>query len=193
MNNERAGNSLGTIHSALPWADRPEVKKGNVGEALVDDFLRGKRVIPYRPDYDGAHPFDRLCATADKKTIFVADIKTKAQRERYADTGIDLAHYGDYKHIEAKYGLRVFLFFVDEKVRQIYGNWLNILEQPAELPSRQGRPVSYPLRDRGIIYFPLAHMQPISDVTLEKARELMALSTRSYEYEGIGSGDLFKQ
>lgn len=178
-------------HSALPWAERPEVKKGDVGEALVDDFLRGKQVIPYRPDYDGPHPFDRLCATADKRSIFVADIKTKAQRERYADTGIDLAHYGDYKHIETKYSLRVFLFFVDEKVRQIYGNWLHELEKPVTLPSRQGRPVSYPLRDRGIIYFPLAHMQPISAITLEKARELMALSTRSYEYGGIEQRELF--
>lgn len=171
--------------NALPWADRPEVRKGNVGEGLVDDFLRGKQVIPYRPDYDGAHPFDRLCATVDKKTIFVADIKTKAQRERYADTGIDLAHYGDYKHIELKYGLRVFIFFVDEKVRQIYGNWLSLLEAPVELESRAGRAVSYPLKQGSIIYFPLANMQPISDVTLEKARELMALSTRSYDYENM--------
>lgn len=181
-----------TIRSALPWAERPEVKKGNVGELIVDDFLRGKRVIPYRPDYDGAHPFDRLCATADKKTIFVADIKTKAQRERYADTGIDLSHYGDYKHIEGKYGLRVFIFFVDEKVRQIYGNWLGELERSVITPDRKGqRDVSYPLVDRGIIYFPIINMRPVSDITLEKARELMALSTRSYEYGNIGQQPLW--
>jgi hypothetical protein len=157
---------------------------------LVDDFLRGKRVIPYRPDYDGAHPFDRLCATADKKTIFVADIKTKARREFYADTGINLSHYGDYKHIEAKYGLRVYLFFVDEKLGEIYGNWLTALEQPIELPHNK-RSISYPLKQGGIIYFPLAHMTLISPITLEKAKELMALSTRSYEYGGIEQRKLF--
>jgi hypothetical protein len=176
--------------SALPWAERPQVRKGDVGELLVDDFLRGKKVIPYRPDYDGAHPFDRLCATADKKTIFVADIKTKARREFYADTGINLNHYGDYKHIETKYRLRVFLFFVDEKLGEIYGNWLTELEQPVTL-ANNGKLISYPLKQGGILYFPLAHMQPISPITLEKAKELMALSTRSYEYGGINQKKLF--
>jgi len=171
--------------NGMPWAERPQVKKGNIGESIVDEFLKGKRVIPYRPDYDGAHPFDRLCATSDKKTIFVADIKTKAQREYYADTGINLSHYGDYKHIEAKYSLRVFLFFVDEKVRQIYGNWLSELERPAEFPSRNGKVVSYPLKQGGIIFFPLAHMQPIAEVDYERAKEMMDLSRRNYEYGDI--------
>lgn len=136
-------------HNALPWAERPEVRKGNVGESIVDEFLRAKRVIPYRPDYDGAHPFDRLCATADKKSIFVADIKTKARRKYYADTGIDLAHYGDYTHIQNKYGLRVFIFFVDEYARQIYGNWLSELERPGSYTTNERNPgvdISYPLK-----------------------------------------------
>jgi len=175
----------------LPWDERKEVRKGTLGESIVDEFLRAKHVIPYRPDYDGAHPFDRLCATADKKTIFVADIKTKAQRERYADTGIDLSHYGDYTHIQRKYGLRVFLFFVDEKVRQVYGNWLSELEEPYIGTTRDGkRAVSYPLRQGEIIYFPLVLMKPISTVDYARAKELMALSTRSYEYGGISQGEL---
>jgi hypothetical protein len=64
---------LETTLSVLPWAERPAVKKGELGESIVDDFLRGKRVIPYRPHYDGAHPFDRLCATADKRNVFIRD------------------------------------------------------------------------------------------------------------------------
>jgi len=176
---------------SVPWAERKEVRKGNLGESIVDEFLKAKQVIPYKPDYDGAHPFDRLCATADKKTIFVADIKTKAQRERYSDTGIDLSHYGDYTHIQVKYGLRVFIFFVDEKVRQVYGNWLAELERPYIGATRDGkRTVSYPLRQGGIIYFPLVHMQPISQVDYERAQELMALSTRSYAYSGLEQGGL---
>lgn len=163
------------------WADRKTVKKGDVGEALVDDFLRGKHVIPYKPDYDGAHPFDRLCATVDKRSIFIADIKTKARREFYADTGIDVRHYREYKHVENKYKLRIFIFFVDEKLREVYGNWLTVLERPLEL-SVGSKIFNYPLTQKNIIYFPLVHMQPISTITLEKAKELMALSTRNYEY-----------
>lgn len=170
--------------SALPWADRPEVKKGDLGEVLVDEFLRGKRIIPYRPDYDGAHPFDRLCATANKKTVFIADIKTKARRKHYSDTGFDATHYADYKFIEAKYGLRVFIFFVDEERAEIYGNWLSILETPTQLP-HGNRTIEYPWRQGSIVYFPLVLMQPIAPITFEHAKELMSLSRRSYDYDGV--------
>jgi len=180
------------MNEALPWEDRPQVRKGVLGEAIVDEFLKAKQVIPYRPDFNGAHPFDRLCATADKQTIFVADIKAKAQREYYADTGIDIAHYGDYKFIEGKYGLRVFLFFVDEKIAEIYGNWLRELERPAQFADRRGRPVSYPLKQGGIIYFPLAHMQPISNLDYERAMALIQLSSRNYEYGEITQRNLFR-
>jgi hypothetical protein len=172
---------LETISRNLLWADRPSVKKGDLGESIVDEFLRGKRVIPYKPSYNGAHPFDRLCATADKKNVFIADIKTKPSRLYFPDTGINLKHYHEYRHISNKYGLRIFLFFVDEARKQVYGNWLSKLDEPRTV-SHNGRLISYPLRGRGIIYFPLLNMQQIANIESEQAQRLVELSTRSEKY-----------
>jgi len=179
--------------SAVPWEQRPEVRKGNIGENIVDEFLKAKRVIPYRPVYDGAHPFDRLCATADKKTIFIADIKTKPARTYFPDSGFNLSNYGDYTYITKKYGLRIFIFFVDEDAREVYGNWLEELEQPIQI-EHKGRVLSYPIRERGIIFFPKANMRHIAQVDYTRAKELMDLSTRNYEYSNNPNQmDLYKK
>jgi hypothetical protein len=176
------GSSLETTLSVLPWAERPAVKKGELGESIVDDFLRGKRVIPYRPHYDGAHPFDRLCATADKRNVFIADIKAKPRRKFFPDTGINLKHYHEYKHISQKHGLRIFLFFVDESERRVYGNWLHVLEKPTVVVRDDGRRISYPLRGQGIIYFPLDNMQHVAEIDSEQAQKLKDLSSRNEKY-----------
>lgn len=170
-----------TTRRNLPWAERTTVKKGDLGESIVDEFLRGKRVIPYKPTFGGAHPFDRLCATADKKTIFIADVKTKPARLRFPDTGINIRHYDDYKFIAKKYGLRIFIFFVDEVAQEVYGNWLEKLEAPASVKHR-GETLEYPMRDRGIIYFPRSSMERIAAIELEQAKRLMELSTRNEKY-----------
>jgi hypothetical protein len=164
------------------WLERPQAKKGAAGEALVDAFLASRRVVPYAPIARGAHPFDRLCATADKRTIFVAEVKTKARRNKYPDTGISKRHYQDYTHVCGKYGLRVYLFFVDEMLKQIYGNWLHVLERPREI-EHNGSAIHYPWDWGEIVYFPLAAMEFVCPLNSERSEHLKALSTRSYEYQ----------
>jgi len=163
------------------WHNKTTVKKGDVGESIVDAFLMSKNVVPYRPVFYGAHPFDRLLATPDKKSLFLADVKTKARRNYYPDTGIDIKHYNDYLFIQNKYHIKAFIFFVDESVLKIYGGWLSEISKPTAIV-HNGKHIDYPLIQNGIIYFPVDLMQDISEITEEKATELKQLSQRNYEY-----------
>lgn len=167
----------------MQWADKTTVKKGDLGEMLVDKFLIDHNCIPYAPKADRAHPFDRLCATADKKTIFIAEVKSKARRTYYPDTGIDVSHLSDYQHIQTKHSLKVYLFFVDEGEGRIYGNWLDELLKP-RVVSHSLKSLNYPLEQKGVKYFPLEAMTDICLLDADAANELKRLSTRNYSYNG---------
>jgi len=170
------------------WNSRKSVKKGDIGESLVDAFLLAKGCIPYAPQADKAHPFDRLCATGDKKTIFIAEVKTKARRTKYPDTGIDSTAIAGYSDIQEKHRLRVFIFFVDEGEGRIYGNWLNDLRQQIQV-IHNGKELSYPMTSFGIVYFPMEVMRDICELKAEVITELRALSSRCCAYYGDGSND----
>jgi hypothetical protein len=165
----------------MAWADRTTVKKGDIGESIVDNFLKSKNVVPYQPVFDGAHPFDRLLATPDKKSLFVADVKTKARRTFYPDTGIDVKHYDEYMHIENKHNLKVFLFFVDEDEQRVYGGWLFDLTKNRRV-NHNGKVLDYPIRQGKLIYFPLEAMQPVCSLEQSQCSSLKQFSTRNYQY-----------
>ena len=171
----------------MAWVDRQTVKKGDLGESIVDGYLINKGVIPYQPIADRAHPFDRLCASSDKRTLFVAEVKTKAARKYYPDTGIDQRHYQDYLNIWNKYGLDVWLFFVDEGIGKIYGNKISQLIIDRQINHR-GRLIKYPLHSsnekdgRPKVYFPLDAMIFVCDLTDEAGESLKEMSTRNYDY-----------
>ncbi len=165
------------------WEDRPEVKKGNLGEEIVEAYLRDKGFIIYRPiEEQGAHLCDRFCATPDKGCIVIADIKTKARRTHYPDTGFNISHYKQYKAVSCKYNIHVFIYFVDECEKKIYGNTLEELEKPRTI-THNNKQISYPLEQKGIIYFPVAFMKTVSKLTSGQCEELKRYSQRSYDYQ----------
>ena len=71
--------------------------------------MEEKGYVVYKPVTEGAHAFDIL-AVKDKKTVIIADVKTKARRNYFPDTGINYKHYVEYKAISEKHCLPVFLF-----------------------------------------------------------------------------------
>lgn len=164
-------------------------KKGNLGESIVDKYLLGKNIIPYipHPENETAHPFDRLCASRDKKNVFIAEVKTKPSRNFYPDTGFDLRSYKQYKFIENKYGIEIWVFFVDENIKKVYGNKLSKLETPTEI-TYNGKILKYPLIQNNIIFFPLKHMNNICDIDEKLSQKLKSLSSRNYEYIGDING-----
>lgn len=137
--------------------------------------------IVYEPKTEGAHAFDKLCVSRDKKVLFIAEVKTKPHRLKYPDTGIDIRHYHEYLHIQEKYGVDVLLFFVDEYKKQIYTNKLRTLDKERTI-RHDGRDLAYPFEQGGIRYYPLEAMKKVCDLNDEQASEIEGLSSRNYDY-----------
>ena len=162
------------------WQQKLTVRKGNLGEEIISRFLERKGYVIYSPETKNkSHAFDRL-AIKDKEQIIIAEIKTKARRNKYADTGVNKRNYEQYIKIQNKYNIPVFIFFVDEMLKKIYGNWLSKLIIPIIIEGKQ-----YPLILNNIIYFPLVNMINIAELSEQQITELKKLSNRNYEYIAI--------
>lgn len=164
----------------MNWENKKTVMKGNMGEEIINRYLESENFVIYKPITDGPHAFDRL-AIRDKEQVIIAEIKTKAHRNYYPDTGIDIRHYQEYNNISNKHNLPVFLFFVDEMEKEIYGNWLSELEKP-RIIEHKGKIINYPLQYNGIIYFPLECMRAVGILTEEESQILKQYSERNYDY-----------
>ncbi len=188
------------------WQDKKTVKLGNIGEQLVHDYLAKKGFIVYEPTTDGAHPGDRFVATPDKKTVFMAEIKTKQARRLFPDTGFDLRHFNDYMHVSFKYNMRVFSAFVDSDVGAIYGNWLDELSKEcmgANYPRWWNGPrapdsqiinlqqAKWPkhihYKNCKLILFPLHKMLRIASIGDTKIHQLEDMSQRNEKYQLDGA------
>lgn len=161
----------------INFNDKQTTRKGKVGEDIVRKYLENKGWIIYEPKTDGPHAFDKV-AIKDKKWMTLLEVKTKARRNYYNDTGIDIRHYEEYKEISEKYNMPIFLFFVDEMLGKVYGNKLSYLEE--EIKTEDG--LNYPLKQKGIVYFPLERMKPIAILDTKQVLEIKHLNTRNYEY-----------
>ena len=158
----------------MSFEDR--LKTGRFGERIIDEFLRQKGWIPYRPIEGAAHPFDRLAASPNKRKLCIVEVKTKWRREAYADTGIDRRHYNDYQHVTTTYRVPLFLCFVDAKLGTVYGNWWAELLKPREPEdSWAGGCEGYPWEQHGIVYFPLSAMRKLYVLTEQDRGELRGL------------------
>lgn len=165
-------------------------RKGELGEKLVDELLLNNgNFIPYAPVMENAHVFDRLIASKNKKSLMVVEIKAINARDHYPDTGISINHYLEYKHIEEKYNLDVWILFVDAKKKMIYGNTLKKLETQTEvLVKDKGIVLNYPVKQKNftaigkeIIYFPLVNMKDIVPLEDEHVAELNENSNKGYK------------
>ncbi len=99
----------------------------------------------------------------------------------------DIRHYQDYCEIREKYGIDVYLFFVDEVEKKVYGGLLRYLEIVSQV-ANNGSLIEYPFRHKGKIYFPLHLMRDFVGLSDEEVEKLKGLSTRSDKYEKAYSG-----
>jgi hypothetical protein len=158
------------------FSERKTTIKGAFGERIIKAFLEAKGFCVYEPTTEMAHAFDFL-AVKDKRQCVALDVKSKARRSKYPDTGIDIRHYETYRDFSKKHKMPFFIAFVDEWIGKIYGNWLEKLQEPCKIGDKK-----YPSVERSIIYFPLAKMIDIQELSESDAAELRALSTRNYAY-----------
>ena len=153
------------------WQEKKSVKKGNLGEDIILKWLEEKGWICYSVTSDRPHAFDFL-AVKNKKEIMIVEVKAKAKLNNFPETGIEIKHYNEYKEILEKYNIPVFIIFVDEMLKEIYGNTLEELDND----SRES-----PWGNQ--ILFKMKNMIHIGNLTDEQAEELRKLSERSYGYK----------
>lgn len=152
--------------------------KGEYAEGIVRRWLETRGWVVYQPMTDKAHAFDVL-AIKDKRDCIALDIKAKARRTKYPDTGIDIRHYETYKQFAAKHTMPFWICFVDEYLKQIYGNSLDALDMPLIVGG-----VQYPFVKYNIRFWPVVpeRMKILHYLTDKECEELKALSQRSYDY-----------
>lgn len=171
---------MATIQTNSNWEQKQTVKKGNLGELIVRRFLESKGLVVYKPVTDKAHSFDML-AILNKKTVMIAEVKSKALMKFCKCTGFNYSTYEDYKYIAKKHNLRVFIFFVDEELAKIYGNWLDVLDNPIEYEG-----YSFPLNKRMkngnlLRLYHYNSMVQIADIAWEEAELLKHYSYSNWK------------
>ena len=164
----------------MNWEDKKQVKKGNIGEGIMQRYLEEKGYVLYNPTTPGVHTFDNL-AIKDKKNVVIAEAKTKARLTKYECTGIDIRHYEEYEYIRKKHRIPVFIFFIDEWLKEIYGNFLSLLTYERTINN-----ITYPWYPPWgkQILFPMCNMRRnIYTLTTEEAEGIKKYNTRHYAYQ----------
>ena len=152
--------------------------KGEYGERIVRRILEAKGFVVYKPNTPGAHAFDAL-AIKDKQRCIALDVKAKARRNKYPDTGISVSHYRTYKAFSELHNMPFWIVFVDEMAGDIYGNTLEMLDR--EVTSNG---ISYPFEFQGKTrYWPLISMRLLHKLSEQEMLDLQNLSQRSHDYD----------
>ena len=160
------------------WENKIQVKKGNYGEKIVRKYLESNGWIVYEPETSGPHAFDMLCVK-DKEKIIIAEVKTKARMNKWNATGFNIKSLNEYSFIQKKYGIDIFIIFVDEFLKKVYGNKLSELIKPYK--AKDG---DYPKTiNNEIILFSLEKMINVADITDDEAVYLIENTKRNYPYE----------
>lgn len=157
----------------MNWQKLKTVKKGNVGEQIVLDFLSERGFIVYQPVVDGAHKIDFFAHKSGKsKNIIAAEVKSKRRMAKYAETGFNVSAYEHYKEVLDKHKVDTFCFFVDDFEGCIYGAWLSTLGDG----NRRG----------AVITWRLDRMRVIRKLTDDEISELTKHTSKtSYDYSRV--------
>jgi len=166
------------------WHDNKEVKKGDIGEAIIINYLEKNGYIINKPITDGPHRFD-IMTYKENQSLRIVEVKTYARRNFYADTGINLSHY----HIYKKYSNNnIYIFFVDELEGLVYGNKLSILEIPTTIGNKK-----YPLKIftafGNKIFFPLCLMEKYFELSDFQIKDIKKDQTRNNKYNYNNAND----
>lgn len=155
--------------------------KGRIGEDIVKRYLEKSGFCVYQPNTAGAHAFD-IMAIKNKERCIAIDVKAKARRNKYPDTGIDGKHYETYKAFSEKHQMPFWVFFVDEHMMSIYGNEISELDKERVIEGKKYPLIWKEANGKTTRYWPLSAMLTIHTMTQEEASTLEFLSQRSHEY-----------
>ena len=154
------------------WQNKPEVKKGNIGEKYAREFLEQKGFIVYKPVSDGAHKIDFFAHNGTNKRVVAIEAKAKKRMAKFTKTGFNTSNLIHYKEIEKRHSIPTFIYFVDEFEGCVYGQWLSKLSDGCE---------------KGCVtVWELSEMEFIRWLTAEEIKELKECSNKdNYDYSTV--------
>lgn len=155
------------------WIDKPEVKKGAIGERIVNEILSKKGYIVYRPITEGSHKIDFFAHRADiKKQVICIEAKAKKRMACYYETGFDYRSYLHYMELLEKYNIESYVYFIDDFEECIYGAWLSNLGEGI----RRGN------NEDDVIVWNLSKMELYRKLSEEELIELKKYTKQYYDY-----------
>lgn len=156
----------------MRWDDKKEVKKGNIGESIIQDFLIEKGFIFYRPAIDGAHKIDFFAhKSGAKKKVIAVEVKSKRRMAFRLETGFNYSNYLHYKEILEDHNIDTFFFFVDDFEECIYGAWLSQLGEGCRIGD--------------VIVWSLRLMKVIRKLTKEEVSHLKNKTNERIDYTNV--------
>jgi len=129
----------------MTFTQLPTTRKGAVGEAIAKTIIERSGWLVYESTADVPHLVDFICYKPGKRLIAV-DVKTYPRRYCCENTGIDTRDFEKYSRFEESNDIDVYIIFIDEFERAIYGGYLRHLGRRAQ-------------HDAGKVYFPLSAMR----------------------------------
>jgi hypothetical protein len=163
---EKAGNRLVMIQKSFDIA----LKKGEIGEGIIRQYLEDKGWIVYFPfTKNKAHYFDML-ATKNKEQVLALDVKTKARLNKWNAQGINIIHYNQYIKFAQSTNISFFIIFIDDKLGDVHSAELLKLKNPI-----------YP--NENIIAWELSQMKYLFNIGLEKIKLLSQYDQRNYNFK----------
>ena len=150
------------------WKSLLEVKKGDIGEDIIIDYLNKKGFAVYAPSYSKPHWID-IFATRNKNELYAIDVKTKARFNKWNAQGFDYNDYESYKRLQNLYKLKVFIFFIDDKNGNIHCADLNKLSEG--------------FRIKNIIAWNLSEMKLIHTLSQKQIQQLTKYDNRTHDYK----------
>lgn len=158
----------------MNWEDKDTVKKGNLGEKIIREYLEQQGWIVYFPFSKGAHWFDML-ATKGKQQVIAVDIKTKARFNKWAAQGINIKAYNEYLTFATNNDIPFFIIFIDDKTGDIHSADIRKLKDAPSI-----NPTPY------IIAWPLSAMKRLDiHLTKQQIAELSQYDQRKYEFNPV--------
>jgi len=167
-------------------------EKGDYAEELIEDYLLTKNFEVFSPSGKQSHKFDGVALNNEDGTVnfFIFDVKSKAARNIYKDTGVDYKHYHHYKKMSEQFNCNFVIFFVDEELQMIY--YLNLNKYIGTNGDNfkiyyDEDGIQYPKLENGnkYIYFSLENMKFMRNLSSEeimKLKEYSKITKKSYKF-----------
>jgi len=155
----------------MEWEEKDQVKKGNIGEAIVQSYLEGRGWTVYTPKTKGAHWFDLLCCKG-KEQVIALDVKTKARFNKWNAQGINIRSYNQYLNFLEVSSINFYLIFIDDKTGDVHLADLNEIKNKGFTPNND-KLIAWKLTDMKLLF-------RIEDKMIEK---LSSFDTRNYKFK----------